>query len=144
MTRALIALGLSALAAAGVMMLSTDGTYIGPDGGVIPITLPDGGAWPIAPDASALAGCNASGCSVATGTGYVEYALSADGGPSATPQPFSCGCASDAGACLWVADGGQIPSTGSYPWAAMTGPGCMRRVCNDLSGYWGTAQGCNP
>lgn len=133
------------------VLSDTSGTSAGFDGGGTQVdagpvyTLPDGGPWDLAPDASVSAGCNGSVCEVATGTGYVEYAELADGGLGAQ-QPFSCICASGAGACAF-SDGGAVPLTGTYnptTWGAMSGPGCIQRPCLERAGWTGAPQGCAP
>lgn len=127
-----------------------------PDGGappppVVVYALPDGGGWPVAPDAGVffigIPPSTVGQVDVVTPTGYerVTYALLGDGGVllGTTPLPFTCACASDAGACLF-SDGGQVPLTGSYAASAVSGPGCQLRPCTELAGWTGAPGGCAP
>jgi len=135
---------------AGIVFQLRDG---GPD---VPVyQLPDGGPWPVAPDASTLVTCFvgptalSSFCYIQTGTGYEELGATVlpDGGfLQGVQQPFSCFCATDAGACSF-SDGGPVPLTGTYnptAWGAVSGPGCVRRPCGEVAGWTGAPQGCLP
>lgn len=114
-------------------------------------TLPDGGPWAIAGDSGTIivlgvAPSAIGQVDVATPTGYqrVSYTALPDGGYQlgTTPLPFTCACAIDA-TCVWVADGGPVPATGSYP-ANLVSGNCGLRPCVELSGWSGTAAGCAP
>lgn len=89
-------------------------------------------------------------CATCDGGG-VDLDSAPDQLPAGTP---GCACAQvsqlgDGGfaagaACTWVADGGQIPLTGSYDSSLVTGPGCLPRVCNESAGNTGAPVGCQP
>lgn len=114
-------------------------------------TLPDGGPWAIAGDSGTfivlgVAPSVVGQVDVATPTGYqrVSYTALPDGGYQlgTTSLPFTCACAIDA-TCVWVADGGPVPLTGSYA-ANLVSGNCGLRPCVELSGWTGTAAGCAP
>jgi hypothetical protein len=143
--------------AAGVLFgpLGSQQQQLGLDGGAVqptaPGTLPDGGPWAIANDSGQIivlgvAPSVIGQVDVATPTGYmrVSYTALPDGGYQlgSTALPFTCGCAIDA-TCIWVADGGPVPPTGSYAASLMSG-NCGTRPCTELSGFSGAAAGCNP
>lgn len=145
--------------AAGVL-LRPGPAALGADGGALPnaptlYALPDGGSWPIAPDAGlspASTSCGATPglqtCVVLTPTGYAEYQVfvPADGGQwlYSSTVGFDYRCADSSGTCLWVADGGVVPMTGSYPAAQVVGAGCLPRPSVELAGWSGAPAGCQP
>lgn len=153
--------GATALAVVAlVLLMKSPGPNIANAPATDSFTLPDGGAWPLAPDAAILPIDGTCGsvaglqtCTVATPTGYASYQVMVpalpDGGPSSTgwiynsTQAFTCRCAKDA-TCTWVADGGPVPLTGTYAAALVTGAGCLARSCFELSGFTGTPTGCLP
>lgn len=142
MTRpTLLASSVAALALGAVVagLALSQGAATNPDGGPALV-----GWAAMAPDASQQVTCFvgptalSSYCVYVSNAGYQEFSVmqlaAGDSGlVLGVPRPHSCGCAAiDAGPCLW-ADGGQVPLTGTYDWAIMSGPGCLRRACRELS-----------